>query len=101
MTDVNVEILNKQINDLKTQVSQLQGALKGMQAQSDATKQMNNELLASTLQVRAMNIMFQDNIKELNQQLQEKQKSIESLNQQLTDATDRIASLESKPAAQE
>lgn len=69
MTDLD---LNKQLESHKV-------AIDGLNAQLDAVKQMFNEASNSNLLLRANSIMFQKQIKELFDLLQEKDKIIEEL----------------------
>lgn len=45
--------------------------IKGLEAQLNATKQMFNESMASNLQLRSSNILFQQNLQELHKELNE------------------------------
>ena len=49
----------------------LQDNVKGLEAQLNATKQMFNESMASNLQLRSSNILFQQNLQELHKEIGE------------------------------
>jgi uncharacterized protein YlxW (UPF0749 family) len=94
MTDVNLEMLQKENADLKNQVQQGKAGVDGLLAQLDATKQMYNEGMNQQLQLRTSNIMLQKAAQELQAKVNEFQKQVDSLNQQLVDATANLAAFE-------
>jgi hypothetical protein len=73
MSDVNVESLTKELEDTKNQ-------LKGLNAQSEASKQMLNDSLALNHQLRTNLILLQ----QIHQEAVNKNQGLDFLNKQLS-----------------
>lgn len=86
-----VVTLRKENEDLKKQNVQNQQGIQGLMAQFDASKQMLNESLVSSLNVRTQLVYCQNQIKDANVQLEARQKKVDELSKNIADLNKELS----------
>lgn len=89
-----VDKLKEENANLSNLNSQNQQGIASLMAQFDAAKQMLNESLASSLQLRTHLTLFQKKVNELSEKAEADKKVIDGLNSELSNHIVRIAELE-------